>query len=118
MARAAFPEDCTITNDASTLMDLGKRVSRKKDYIPAITLAIKGGWKKPVKRGPSTVDLANLGKLEVDPLDPYQRVVRKGSILESPPKKDAADETATGKSPKKAEAEEPVTMDEPLKVVG
>ena len=102
LARASFPEDCTITNDASTLMDLGKRVSRKKDYIPAITLAIKGGWKKPVKRGPSTVDLASLGKLEVDPLDPYQRVVRKGNVLES----------------KKATTDEEPAKDEPLKVVG
>ena len=92
LARTAFPEDCTITNDASTLMALGKRVSRKKDYIPAITLAIKGGWKKPVKRGQSTVDLASLGKLEVDPLDPYQRVVRKGNVLESKKSPSATDQ--------------------------
>jgi len=80
LAKAAFSE-CTIVNEGSTLMDLGKRVSRKKDYIPAITQAIKSGWSKPMNRGQSTVDIASLGKLEVDPLDPHQRVVRKGSIL-------------------------------------
>jgi len=45
LARAAFPDG--ISNEGSTLMDLGKRVSRKKDYIPAITQAIQGGWSKP-----------------------------------------------------------------------
>ncbi len=86
LAEAAFP-DCAMKNDEKTMMDLGKRVSRKKDYIPAITQAIKGGWSKPLHRGQSAVDIASLGKLEVDPLDPYQRVVRKGSVL-SPTKKD------------------------------
>lgn len=81
LSQAAFP-DCKLMNKESTMMDLGKRVSRKKDYIPAITQAIKGGWSKPINRGQSTVDIASLGKLEVDPLDPYQRVVRKGSALE------------------------------------
>ena len=86
LAKAAFP-DCAFMNDASTLMDLGKRVSRKKDYIPAITSSIKNGWKKPMNRGQSTVDLASLGKLEVDPLDPYQQVIRRASVLQSPGKK-------------------------------
>lgn len=81
LAKAAFPE-CTL-NDGKTLMDLGGRVSRKKDYIPAITQAIKAGWVKPINRGQSTVDIASLGKLEVDPLDPHQKVVRKGSALTS-----------------------------------
>lgn len=88
LARAAFPEDCIFANAASTVMNLGSRVSRKKDYIPAITAAIKGGWTRPMNRGKSTVDLASLGHLEVDPLDPYQRVVRKGNVLET--KKDEA----------------------------
>eukprot|EP00569_Conticribra_weissflogii_P007499 CAMPEP_0171344890 /NCGR_PEP_ID=MMETSP0878-20121228/20397_1 /TAXON_ID=67004 /ORGANISM="Thalassiosira weissflogii, Strain CCMP1336" /LENGTH=487 /DNA_ID=CAMNT_0011848183 /DNA_START=87 /DNA_END=1550 /DNA_ORIENTATION=- len=81
LAKAAFGENCKITNDGA-MMDLGKRVSRKKDYIPEITKAIKNGWEKPIHRGASTVDLKELGHLEVDPLDPYQRVVRKGSKLE------------------------------------
>lgn len=81
LAKAAFGEDAEVTKN-STLMDLGTLVSRKKDYIPAVTRAIKGGWEKPINRGESTVDLGSLGKLEVDPLDPYQRVQRKGSVLE------------------------------------
>lgn len=78
LAKAAFP-DCKV-NDTHTMMDLGARVSRKKDYIPEITKAIKAGWKKPAKRGVSVVDMAALGQLEVDPTD-YQRVTRKGSML-------------------------------------
>jgi len=30
-----------------TIMDLGKRVSRKKDFIPAVTSSIKSGWTMP-----------------------------------------------------------------------
>jgi len=78
MAKAAFP-DCKV-NDAHTMMDLGSRVSRKKDYIPEITKAVKAGWKRPVKRGVSVVDMEALGKLEVDPTD-YQRITRRGSAL-------------------------------------
>lgn len=81
LAKKAFVE-CSM-NEKSTVMDLESRVSRKKDYIPAITQAIKCGWCKPMNRGKSTVDLASLGKLEVDPLDPHQRVVRKGSVLDA-----------------------------------
>ena len=81
LAKVAFGDDCAITHEG-TMLDLGKRVSRKKDYIPEITKAVKSGWSKPMNRGQSTVDLAQLGKLEVDPLDPYQRVMRKGSVLE------------------------------------
>ena len=80
LAKASFPTDCTV-NDTHTMMDLGSRVSRKKDYIPEITKAIKNGWKKPVKRGVSAVDMKDLGTLEVDPLD-YQNITRMGSSLE------------------------------------
>ena len=80
LAKAAFP-DCKVNDDdAHTMMDLGSRVSRKKDYIPEITKAIKAGWKKPVKRGVSMVSMEALGKLEVDPTD-YQRITRRGSVL-------------------------------------
>lgn len=82
LAKAAFGEKSTITHDGA-LMDLGNRVSRKKDYIPVITRAIKNGWSKPIKRGHSTVNLSQLGQLEVDPLDPYQRVMRRGSVLKT-----------------------------------
>ena len=80
LATAAFDGNISRTG---TLMDLGNRVSRKKDFIPAITRKIKEGWSKPsdIGRGPSTVDLSNLGHLEVDPEDPYGNVKRVGSVL-------------------------------------
>jgi inorganic pyrophosphatase/exopolyphosphatase len=80
LAKAAFGKDAKLNDDA-TLMDLGNCVSRKKDYIPQVANAIKTGWIKPIKHGANVVDLSDLGKLEVDPLDPFQRVVRRGSVL-------------------------------------
>ena len=85
LAKAAFGENAKLLNEDATLMDLGKRVSRKKDYIPEVTRAIKAGWKKPLDRGASVVDLTQLGSLEVDPNDPHSNVVRKGSILQKAP---------------------------------
>ena len=41
LARAAFTEGSLVDE---TRMDLGCLVSRKKDFIPAITRAIKSGW--------------------------------------------------------------------------
>jgi len=68
--------------EGDTVMDLGGRVSRKKDYIPVITKVIKGGWTPPLKRGPSTVNLNLLGALEKDPNDPYGNFSRRGSIFQ------------------------------------
>lgn len=85
LAKAAFGKDdgdALFLNEDATLMDLGNRVSRKKDYIPDVTRAIKAGWTKPLDRGASVVDLTQLGSLEVDPLDPFQRVIRRGSVLQ------------------------------------
>ena len=82
LAEAAFP-DSKITNEDGTIMDLGSRVSRKKDFIPAVTSAIKNGWTKPkdLKRGMSaTVELCELGPLEVDPNDPYAKIERRASV--------------------------------------
>lgn len=66
-----------------TLMDLGKRVSRKKEYIPVITRVINDGWKRPknLKRGLSEIGLDQIGHLEVDPNDPYGNILRIGSHL-------------------------------------
>ena len=41
LASASFPEGRMV---GEWVMDLGNLVSRKKDYIPAITRAIKNGW--------------------------------------------------------------------------
>lgn len=98
LAKSVF--DGEVTHD-STLMDMGGRVSRKKDYIPNITRTINGGWKKPagMARGVSQVDLTMLGHLEKDPEDPYGNVKRLGSVLQGrqfsifePPKEDASAE--------------------------
>mmetsp|Transcript_11321 Transcript_11321/g.21192 ORF Transcript_11321/g.21192 Transcript_11321/m.21192 type:complete len:468 (-) Transcript_11321:99-1502(-) len=67
-----------------TLMDLGNRVSRKKEFIPVITKVINDGWKRPknLDRGLSDIGLDKLGHLEVDPNDPYGNVERIGSLLD------------------------------------
>ena len=35
------------SNVDPNLLDLGNLVSRKKDFIPAVTKAVKDGWTKP-----------------------------------------------------------------------
>lgn len=66
-----------------TIMDLGNRVSRKKEFIPVITRVINEGWARPdnLKRGMSNVELNQLGYLDVDPNDPYGNIERIGSAL-------------------------------------
>jgi len=73
LANAAFGGEISKNG---TVMDLGKRVSRKKDYIPVLTRVIKEGWTKPkdLPRGPSVADISS--HLEVDPEDPYGNVKR------------------------------------------
>mmetsp|Transcript_1530 Transcript_1530/g.2431 ORF Transcript_1530/g.2431 Transcript_1530/m.2431 type:complete len:476 (-) Transcript_1530:238-1665(-) len=78
------PTETSLAQDAfggeilrnGTVMDLGKRVSRKKDYIPVLTKTIKEGWSKPknLPRGPSNNDI--MSHLEIDPQDPYGNVKR------------------------------------------
>ena len=80
LAQAAF--DGPMLSES--VMDLGKRVSRKKDFIPILTSTVKQGWTKPTTRGPSDIRLDLLGHLEVDPNDPHHNVQRKGCALESP----------------------------------
>lgn len=65
-------------SSGNTVMDLGKRVSRKKDFVPALTRTIKNGWAmSSLPRGPSVH--AEIGVLVVDPHDPHSRPVRKAS---------------------------------------
>lgn len=66
-----------------TVMDLGSRVSRKKDYIPVLTKVIKGGWSKPknLQRGPSVINIKS--HLEVDPEDPFGNVKRINDDLQA-----------------------------------
>lgn len=48
LATAAFPlgkfVHCEEDETISSLMDLGGLVSRKKDFVPAVSAAIKKGW--------------------------------------------------------------------------
>lgn len=51
LAKAAFSHGKLLPADAATenemcMMDLGNMVSRKKEFIPAVTGAIKRGWSK------------------------------------------------------------------------
>jgi len=79
-----------VENSNGSLMDLGKRVSRKKDFVPAITSTIKKGWVKPkdLPRGPSA-SVLDVGELQVDPSDPHGKIERRNSVTEdgSPDKK-------------------------------
>jgi manganese-dependent inorganic pyrophosphatase len=46
LAQAAFRDGVMKTDDrgSESMMDMGSRVSRKLDFVPAITAAIKAGW--------------------------------------------------------------------------
>jgi len=83
LALAAFQENTTLSTD-KILLDLGNRVSRKKDFIPALTKTIKNGWTIPenIGRGMSANDLSYFGHLEVDPEDPHGKAQRVGSKLD------------------------------------
>mmetsp|Transcript_34794 Transcript_34794/g.70383 ORF Transcript_34794/g.70383 Transcript_34794/m.70383 type:complete len:321 (+) Transcript_34794:911-1873(+) len=111
LASKSFGGDVTMDG---ALMDLGGRVSRKKDYIPVITQVIKDGWKKPMNlgRGLSMVDVTQLGKLEVDPNDPHANVKRIGSVLDSPEMKGkkSCDPIAGDVEEEKKIEDEPITI--------
>uniref|UniRef100_A0A7R9W198 inorganic diphosphatase n=1 Tax=Pseudictyota dubia TaxID=2749911 RepID=A0A7R9W198_9STRA len=108
LAKEAFGGE--LRND-TTVMDLGNRVSRKKDFIPVITSVIKNGWTKPsgVNRGPSQIDLSQLGHLEVDPEDPYGNVKRVDSVLQG---KDMRTYSLKQEDPTECDGNgEPITID-------
>lgn len=96
----------SVSHDGA-LMDLGGRVSRKKDFIPVLTKTIKDGWTRPsnLGRGMSVVDVSQLGKLSVDPNDPHGNVTRVSSK--------AVESTAT---PNATEEEKKDAEDEPITV--
>ena len=62
-------------------MDLGDRVSRKKEFVPPLTAAVvKGGWTMPADAAAAD-EAADASVLVVDPNDPHGRVVRRPSML-------------------------------------
>ena len=44
LAKVAFPLASVVVDSDNVVVDLGNLVSRKKDFIPAVTKAIKAGW--------------------------------------------------------------------------
>ena len=70
-------------SESKMLMDLGSRVSRKKEFIPAVASAIQNGWNRATDlgRGLSNVDEDELGQLEVKQTDPFGQVQRICSSL-------------------------------------
>jgi len=44
LAVSSFPNGKLVDGESSFVMDLGNLVSRKKDFIPAVTNAVKRGW--------------------------------------------------------------------------
>jgi hypothetical protein len=67
------------------LMDLGRRVSRKKEFIPPIASSIQDGWNRSetLGRGLSNVQEEDLGELKIQQEDPYGQVHRFHSSLSS-----------------------------------
>ena len=66
--------------DGNFLMDLGSRVSRKREFIPAIASAIENGWmpsedaQEELQSLMTETKQGNFGHLEVDPDDPANQV--------------------------------------------
>jgi hypothetical protein len=80
------------------LMDLGARVSRKKEFVPPITSAVAGGWKPPEASPRSPADRPG-GPLRsrmtyIDPTDPYGRIQRKRQSHEDISRTEAEDAMA------------------------
>jgi manganese-dependent inorganic pyrophosphatase len=66
-----------------TLMDLGDRVSRKREFIPTIASTIQEGWnrKAGMGHGLSNLQEEDLGYLDIHQTDPYGQIQRLGSSL-------------------------------------
>jgi len=64
--------------DGGTIMDLGNKVSRKKEFVPPLTKLIgEGGW---AKSATSSAAVPLDTELHVDPNDPHGRVTRRRSV--------------------------------------
>jgi manganese-dependent inorganic pyrophosphatase len=93
LAKLAF-KGCAIDASGSQ-MDLGKRVSRKKEFIPPLTSSIKSFTGSAAAE--EEVATTPLGRLTVDPVDPHARVIRKfsPSLEEQEQEKDAANSSTS-----------------------
>lgn len=74
LAAAAF-SGALLPGSDGKLMDLGERVSRKKEFVPPLQTAIgENGWQMPENYVPETLEPT---ELFVDELDPHARVQRR-----------------------------------------
>ena len=74
LAFAAF--EGPISEDGS-IMDMGNRVSRKKEFVPPLTSATKN-WAMPAPGSVETVAM-DTTELYQDPLDPHHKIQRRPS---------------------------------------
>jgi len=76
LAKVAFGGE---TRENGQVMDLGKRVSRKKEFVPPVSSAVSSGaWAKPTpKRANAATELV------VNPDDPHGQILRRPSIRPS-----------------------------------
>ena len=80
LAEQAYGGTITGNDDGNFLMDLGSRVSRKREFIPAIASAIENGWmpsedaQEELQSLRTETKQGNFGRLEVDPDDPANQV--------------------------------------------
>jgi manganese-dependent inorganic pyrophosphatase len=68
-----------ISGDAKTLLDLGERVSRKKEFIPALASSIQEGWMHDQIILEEDND-EKPGELKILQSDPFGQIIRAGSI--------------------------------------
>ena len=78
--------DGIISGEKKTLMDLGERVSRKKEFIPSLASAIQEGWKWNSGMGNTFLDTdeeekdEDPGELEIRVSDPHGQIQRMPSM--------------------------------------
>lgn len=83
LSKEAFP-DGVILSDNDTVMNLGSRVSRKKEFIPALASAIDQGWnwdnaERDVD-GEDDDSIESPGELQIFHADPHGQIQRMGSL--------------------------------------
>ena len=77
-ATEAF-QDGVMSVGSTTVMYLGNRVSRKKNFIPALAAAIEEGWNWTAPMDDEAYE--PLGELCISDADPYEQLQRRGSIF-------------------------------------
>jgi len=77
LAKLAFGGE---TRDDGQIMDMGNKVSRKKEFVPPLTSVVSSGkWEKPKPQAASVET-----ELVVDPDDPHGQIKRRKSVRPPP----------------------------------